>query len=90
MKDDTKKDKVNIRVTKKEKNKILKDAKKLDMSISDYSRMLLLSPNKKVAAGNVVISNLLVKSQEMVNYIHDTYNADDKLERMMEELWEIS
>lgn len=90
MKNDAKKEKVNIRVTVAEKNKIIKDAEKLNMSLSDYSRAILLSPNKKIAKGDVVISNILVKCQEMINYIHDSYNVDGELERMMEELWEIS
>ena len=49
MKNDAKKEKVNIRVTVAEKNKIIKDAEKLNMSLSDYSRAILLSPNKKIA-----------------------------------------
>ena len=36
-----------------------------------------------------MMSNMLVKSQEMVNYIQKTYGNDGKLERMMDKLWEI-
>lgn len=59
------------------------------MSISNYSKMILLSQDKKQTAGDVIMSNMLVRSQEMVNYIQDTYGNDKKLERMMEKLWEI-
>ena len=60
------------------------------MSVSDYSRMILLSQDRNRTAGNVLMSNMLVKSQELVNYIQDSYGNDKKLERMIEGLWEIN
>ena len=72
MKEILRNEKLNIRITSSEKNKISKRAEILNMSISNYSRM-----------------NMLVKSQEMVNYIQKTYGNDGKLERMMDKLWEI-
>lgn len=90
MKNTSKKEKVNIRVTVAEKNRILRDAEKQKMSLSDYSREILLSPNRKIAKEGVAISNFLVKCQEMINYIYASYDVDEKLERMMDELWEIS
>lgn len=89
MKKDTRNEKLDVRVTSSEKNKILKRAKKLDMSVSNYLRMILLSQDKKTE-GKVVMGNMLVKSQELVNYIQDSYGNDKKLERMMDELWEIN
>ena len=63
---------LNIRITSSEKNKISKRAEILNMSISDYSRMILLSQDRKKTSGNVIMSNMLVKSQEIVNYLQDT------------------
>lgn len=90
MKEDIRNEKLNIRVSLDEKSKILKKAKKMNMSISDYSRMILLSKDKKGTAGNLMVSNILTKSQELVNYIQDSYGNDKELERMINELWEIN
>ncbi len=89
MKEIIRNEKLNIRITSSEKNKISKRAEILNMSISNYSRMILLSQDRKQISGNVMMSNMLVKSQEMVNYIQKTYGNDGKLERMMDKLWEI-
>lgn len=89
MKKTVRNEKLNIRITSSEKNKISKRAEILNMSISDYSRMILLSQDRKKTSGNVIMSNMLVKSQEIVNYLQDTYGNDKKLERMMDKLWEI-
>ena len=89
MKEILRNEKLNIRITSSEKNKISKRAEILNMSISDYSRMILLSQDRKKTSGNVIMSNMLVKSQEIVNYLQDTYGNDKKLERMMDKLWEI-
>lgn len=90
MKNTAKKEKVNIRVTVDEKNKISKAAEKMNMSLSDYARMILLSPSKKITKGDVAKSNFLVKCQEIINYIEDEYDMNGELERRIEELWEIS
>lgn len=90
MKENNRDKKLNIRISSSEKDKILKKAKKLNMSISDYSRMILLSRDKKKTAGNLMASNILAKSQELVNYIQDSYGNDKELERMIDELWEIN
>lgn len=89
MKENNRDKKLNIRISSSEKDNILKKAKKLNMSISDYSRMILLSRDKKKTAGNLMASNILAKSQELVNYIQDSYGNDKELGRMIDELWEI-
>lgn len=90
MKENNRDKKMNIRVSSSEKDIILKKAKKMNMSISDYSRMILLSRDKKKTAGNLMAGIILVKSQELVNYIQDSYGNDKELERMIDELWEIN
>lgn len=90
MKENNRDKKLNIRISSSEKDNILKKAKKLNMSISDYSRMILLSRDKKKTAGNLMAGIILVKSQELVNYIQDSYGNDKELERMIDELWEIN
>lgn len=90
MKEVIRNNKLNIRVSSDEKKEILKKAKKMNMSISDYSRMILLSKDRKGITGNLMVSNILVKSQELVNYIQDSYGKDKELERMIDELWEIN
>lgn len=90
MKEEIRNEKLNIRVNPDEKNKILKKAKKMNMSISDYSRMILLSKDRKGTTGNLMVSNILARSQQLVNYIQDSYGKDKELERMIDELWEIN
>lgn len=90
MKDDIRNEKLNIRVSSDEKSKIMKKAKKMNMSVSDYSRMILLSKDKKGSVGNLMASNILAKSQELVNYIQDLYGNNKELGRMIDELWEIN
>lgn len=90
MKEVIRNNKLNIRVSSDEKKEILKKAKKMNMSISDYSRMILLSKDRKGITGNLMVSNILVKSQELANYIQDSYGKDKELERMIGELWEIN
>lgn len=90
MKEVIRNKKLNIRVSSDEKKEILKKAKKMNMSISDYSRMILLSKDRKGITGNLMVSNILVKSQELANYIQDSYGKDKELERMIGELWEIN
>lgn len=90
MKEVIRNNKLNIRVSSDEKKEILKKAKKMNVSISDYSRMILLSKDRKGITGNLMVSNILVKSQELANYIQDSYGKDKELERMIGELWEIN
>ena len=90
MKEVIRNKKLNIRVSSDEKKEILKKAKIMNMRISDYSRMILLSKDKKGTEANLMVSNILIKSQELVNYIQDSYGKDKELERMINELWEIN
>jgi len=47
MKNNLKKEKLNIRLTSKEKRMILKNVESVDMTISDYARMALLLLDSK-------------------------------------------
>ncbi len=47
MKEILRNEKLNIRITSSEKNKISKRAEILNMSISNYSRMISLSQDRK-------------------------------------------
>ena len=90
MKEVIRNKKLNIRGSSDEKKEILKKAKKMNMRISDYSRTILLSKDKKGTEANLMVSSILIKSQELVNYIQDSYGKDKELERMINELWEIN
>ena len=90
MKNNLKKEKLNIRITSKEKKMLSKRAESTGMTISDYARMVLLSSDSKAGNGNIAMTVLLVGVQEIANYIEETYGEDEKLERKVKKLWEIS
>lgn len=90
MKDNLKKEKLNIRITPKEKKMISRSAESMGMSLSDYARMVLLSSDGKAGKGNMAMTILLVEAQEIANYIDETYGEDKELERKVKKLWEIN
>lgn len=90
MKDNLKKEKLNIRITSKEKKMISRSAESMGMSISDYARMVLRSSDSKAGKGNMAMTILLVEAQEIANYIDETYGEDKELERKVKKLWEIN
>ena len=90
MKNNLKKEKLNIRITSKEKKMLSKRAESTGKTISDYARMVLLSSDSKAGNGNIAMTVLLVGVQETANYIEETYGEDKKLERKVKKLWEIS
>lgn len=90
MKDNLKKEKLNIRITPKEKKMISRSAESMGMSLSDYARMVLLSSYSKAGKGNMAMTILLVEAQEIANYIDETYGEDKELERKVKKLWEIN
>lgn len=90
MRNNAKEEKLNIRVTSKEKKKISKCAEYNDMTVSDYVRTILFPQDSKTGNTSIAMTTLLVEMQEIVNYIDEEYGADDKLERMMNKLWKIN
>lgn len=89
MKNTVKKEKLAIRINSNEKKKLLSSAKRVNLNLSSYVRMKLFSPvNKgKSEESNLKIGRITVEAQEILNYIQDKYENDDKLERMVENLW---
>ncbi len=87
----SKSEKLNIRLKPSEKRKLTESAEENNMSVSDYVRKQLFHPDKKqftVTTSNKVVY-LLVKLQEVCNYISEKYSGDNsKLEGMLEEIWE--
>lgn len=88
MKNTLKKEKLNIRVCKEEKVRLKRNAKRINMSVSDYVRVKLFTPNKDGKDSKLLLGVMLVKVQEIVNYIQEKYGENDELKEMVEELWE--
>lgn len=74
---------INIRCTETEKETIKKFAKKENLSLSKYVQNILFigSTSKN--------TSLVVKVQEILNYIEDTYTEDKILKKQVEEIWEM-
>lgn len=92
MKKTVKKDKLDIRLSVSEKNRLVKYAKQRNMKLSEYARMKLFTFDKGKTEQKILISMLLVKANEILNFVQEKYVRDEsseKLERMVEELWEL-
>lgn len=87
MKKTLKKEKLNIRVCEEEKVRLKRNAKRINMSVSDYVRVKLFAPSKEGKDCKLLIGIMLVKVQEIVNYIQEKYGKNDELKEMVEELW---
>ena len=84
-----KKEKLDIRVSSKEKKKLLSSAKRIGLSLSSYVRIKLFSPDSKGRSAELRLKmgRITVETQEILNYIQDKYWEDEKLEKMVENLW---
>lgn len=84
-----KEEKLTFRITLNEKRKLEKNAKKADVSLSDYIRRIVFSSGRQGGKQDIMAGILVVKTSEILNYIQENYESDKKLEGMVDELWEI-
>ena len=87
-------EKIEFRVTKKEKNIIKRRADKIDKSISEYVRDEIISRknNKNIVdLDRIVMIKTLVLATDLVRYIEDRYvvQDDEELVRKVDEMWEL-
>lgn len=84
-----KKEKLNIRLSSDEKEKIETYALNNNMSVSEYARMKMLTRNKREKQPRNEVA-CAVAVQQLVNYVQDKYISDEdtELERMVEDIWE--
>lgn len=85
-KENKKTERITIRVTSKEKEKLTKAAKKQNMNLSEY--MVNVGLNRKLISNknNTGLCDLIT-IQEMYNYIECNYGCDRNLERMCNQVW---
>jgi uncharacterized protein (DUF1778 family) len=83
-KENNKSERIYIRVSEKQKNKIQKKADKNGMKLSKFILRTLESP--RGAVENSMRLRCLV--QDICNHIEEKYGSDEYLERLCEELWE--
>lgn len=89
MKKVIKKEKLDIRITLNEKRKLLRFAKRLNLTLSSYVRMKLFSPDSKMKNEELRLKMgyISIEAQEMLNYLQEKYKGDEELERMVRNLW---
>ncbi len=78
---------LSIRISQKDKAKIEKEAKNLDMKISEYVRKACLDSKVKrnIRLQLVSVTTIL---QEVSNYIKINYNGDKFIEGAVKKLWD--
>lgn len=79
--------KVECRLSEKEKKILLTRAKKLDISISEYIRQCIFSDNSNYK-DSVLIVELITLVTDIVRYIEDRNDSEDEwLRKKVAELW---
>ena len=82
-----KKSRIEIRVTKRQKNKILKLASEDNMFVSEFLLYSVLSNKKKEIPFDVFKMEALL--EEACNHLKENYGGDAYLEELRNQLWEI-
>lgn len=87
-----KKEKIEFRVTVREKNILKKRAEENDVSVSEYARDAAL--NKKVVKKpleDITIITIIAMITDILRYVEDRYDLqeDQILKRKVEEVWDI-
>lgn len=87
MSKNIKKEKLDIRVSSGEKKKLVRRAKQLELSLSEYVREILFARGENKGCHSLMFTALAVQASEIVNHVQEYYGQDEKIERMAEELW---
>ena len=76
---------ITIRIPEKDKRRLKIEAEKSCMTLSDYTRQILLEEEGK---SNLNYISLAVYCQELLNHIDSKYGIKDKkTERLVSEIW---
>jgi len=80
---------IHIRVSKRTKSCLEKQAENKGMNLSDYIRHLLKEGNRR-EKNNKRSAECIVLCQEIVEYVKEKYDCADNeiLERMVDKAWE--
>lgn len=83
-------EKIDLRLTKKEKKNLCNRAAELNVSMSEYIRILLLKKEIKVGK-KTEYCRLVVLCQELVSYIAHRYSReeDQDLTERIERIWNL-
>lgn len=87
MKKATKQETLNVRIDATVKKKLVKCAERAGMSTSDYIREHLYHLAEKKGNSSILVGRNVVLVQEILNYVQEKYNMDEKLEGMVEKAW---
>jgi len=81
---------LHLRVTKREKNKLSKEASKMGVSISAYIRPLILGKRSDGKTSSKAIQ-VAVLCQDIVTYVEEKYICEDNIElsERMKKIWEV-
>ena len=81
---------VHVRLSKKEKRKLEKDATKLGVSISEYLRRSALGKQIKIMSTGKECE-LVVLCQDLVAYVVEQYESEDDEElcERLEKIWKL-
>ena len=87
-----KKEKIEFRVTAREKNLLKKKAEENGVSLSEYARDAALK--KKVVKkplGDITIITIIAMTTDIMRYVEDRYDLqeDQNLKRKVDEIWEL-
>lgn len=87
---ETKTENIHIRLTKREKKRLCKRAKELDVSISDCIRILTLKKEVRTLK-KAEYCKLAVWSQDLVTYVQQRYGReeDQELIERIDKVWEL-
>ena len=80
---------VGIRFTDKEKKCIEVKAEKLNMTLSEYIRDIVLYDKKKITndMDKQKVMTMAAQAQEIANYVGEKYVEDEILEKKVKKLW---
>lgn len=79
--------KVECRITEKEKKDLIKKANKLGIPISEYIRQCIFFDNNN-CRDNINTIEIITLATELVRYIEDRYDTEDEwLRKKVVELW---
>lgn len=81
---------LHIRLEQREKKRLEKKARQMDLSLSEYIRMLLSGDSKKRQSPELV-NRCSVLCQDILNVVKEKYSCEENslLEEKVKELWRL-
>ena len=87
-----KKEKIEFRVTVREKNSLKKKAEENGVSLSEYARDAALKKKAvKKPLEDITIITIIAMTRDIVRYVEDRYDLreDQNLKRKVDEIWDL-